>query len=605
VALGQAAGAASVTAAGTTDAIGTAWGAVSAPLRPARGVALYSGDPTNGGPALRTAESRDGSVFVGLFGYVIPSDLRALADGVASEGVDAAVARLDGGGFGLVVVERRRGRCTVVGDPLASVPLYLAATDGGALLSTNPVSLARCPGVDRTPDLVAMAEWLYLGYALGPRFFVRGIRTLGIGEAHEWDPVSGTGTLRLAHAMVRNAPADVRDVEPGAVVEIMRAACRRIAESTPRPAHLQSAGLDSRFIAACWPRDVPLPSYTYGDPEALEPRIARQITAVRGDPYTHHFADGDMVAGVLDTMFAATGLLVYPDRHVIGEVMQRDGRTGVLDGWAGGVLLGGQFAPVGHHLPRRERYLRRLGRWRDEQVSAYHGDQLAEWMLREITEHSPDAALPYLSPAFAALMHEQWPAVLADLHSELEQSTHPTGSLELTWRTFKIRNRSAHSILQQAVLGREFADVFTPYGSDRDMVGLLLSLHPSVVAHRRLYHRIFRECLPRYAAVPWGSSLLPFSRPLVQHWASQALIARGKRIPGITGDTHGRQRDPNGWAVWLKQSGELRQAAAAPMRSAGAWNEGEGDRWLEDVAAGRARGGGKLFHVSAIARWLA
>jgi hypothetical protein len=91
-------------------------------------------------------------------------------------------------------------------------------------------------------------------------------------------------------------------------------------------------------------------------------------------------------------------------------------------------------------------------------------------------------------------------------------------------------------------------------------------------------------------------------RPALQHRISAAAIGRGFGIPGVTGDAQGRRRDPNGWAHWLRHGAALRSAAQERLGAAGILRRDTG--YFADLAAGRVRGSGKLFHAAAVARWL-
>jgi hypothetical protein len=71
-----------------------------------------------------------------------------------------------------------------------------------------------------------------------------------------------------------------------------------------------------------------------------------------------------------------------------------------------------------------------------------------------------------------------------------------------------------------------------------------------------------------------------------------------------TGSPRGRVRDPNGWAIWLEESGKLREYVRSCLASEGLLDETRADGYFREIASGRTRGGEKLFHLSRIPKWM-
>src|SRR5690606_32344976 len=228
--------------------------------------------------------------------------------------------------------------------------------EGGALVSSTPVVLGRMPLVDRRRDLVGMAEWLQFGHTIGNRYMLRGIKLLAMGEALHWD--GRASHAAVVDSSVRDAGRSELDADGGAIAELVEQACARLAGIDSAPAHLQSAGWDSRFLLACWPAGHDPVCYTYGDPAAIEPAIAAQVAAVRGSRYEHRFASASDVAGSLDSMFEASGVMVFPDRYLIARQIKADGHRSVLDGFLGDVLIGGGYDRTGRFLGEAARLRR-------------------------------------------------------------------------------------------------------------------------------------------------------------------------------------------------------------------------------------------------------
>lgn len=548
---------------------------------------------------VETAFSPDQSVLLAVHGYTIPGTER-LAALVSRIGLTRALTHLEAGGYAVLMVNTVDGTCVATGDQFASVPLYVALIEGGAIACSTPVVLGRLPVVDRRADHVAMAEWLRFGHTIGDRYLMRGIQLLSMGDALLWD--GDTARVSTIDTSVRDARRDARRADAGQLTDMVEAACTRLSRLDSAPAHLQSAGFDSRFLLACWPGNYDPTCYTYGDPDAIEPSIAAQVAAVRGSRHVHQFATAAQVAASLDAMFDASGVMVFPDRYIIGRRMRADGHRSVLDGFLGDVLIGNGYERAADYLGRLSKVGRRLGIWTDGKASRIGLDRMAEWLYDYMTEPSFPEITAYLAEEFVADVRATRTEVLHDLRAELARWQHPSDSLEVTLHTFALNNRSAHSTLQQAVLSRESVRVLTPFCSDRPLAAHLMSLHPRTKLARRLYRAAYVQRKPRYAAVPWGHSLLPIARPLLQHQVSASVIGRGMQLPGVTGNARGRPRDPNGWAAWLRTGNALRESAAQDFERAGITR---GSQYFQDLAEGRARGSGKLFHAASMARWIA
>ena len=546
---------------------------------------------------VETAFSPDGSIFVAVLGYTVPG-ARHLAGLVSQLGFSRALAHLDAGGYAVVMVNIADGTCMATRDRFATIPLYYARTDGGVLVCSTPVALGRSPMVDRTADLAGMAEWLRFGHTIGDRYLIRGVRLLSIGDMLHWDGREASAVT--IDTTLHDAARDRRDADPHVLTDLVESACARLQTVDPAPGHLQSAGFDSRFLLACWPEGYDPVCFTYGDPSAIEPSIAAQVAAVRGSRHVHQFATADQVTASLDAMFEASGVMVFPDRYIIARTMRADGQRSVLDGFLGDVLIGNGSERGGRFLGRISRFARRLGVWMDGRVSQIGLDRLSEWLFAMMTEPSYADCRAFLADEFVAVVEAQRSDILHDIRAELARWHHASDSLEITLQNFALNNRSAHSTLQQAVACRESVRVMTPFADDRALTDYLLSLHLSTKAARRLYRAAFVQRKTRYAAVPWGLSLLPISKPLIQHQVSAAAIGRGLRVPGVTGVTGGRERDPNGWALWLKNGAGLRETAAEDFDRAGIGQKGA---FFSDLASGQARGSGKLFHAASVARW--
>lgn len=552
------------------------------------------------------AAGPDGAVQVCIDGYLLvdsiapergqDAHLAAFARNVETHDITHALQSVVYGSF-VLIAAHADGRVAAVTDTLGTIPLYVAEVEDGFIVSTNPVLLAGCAGVDRTPDRTGLASWALVGYTVGSRYLVRGIQMVPVASIFERNPDGRLEQRSTPVTPFRHEPDPRLNLDD--LVAAFRQSCSRLAALDEPTAHLQSAGMDSRFILASWPAGLPLPCYGYGDPDSSEVRVARQLAAVRGSTYRHSAPDGDAVAAVLDEIFAANGLLVYPDRYLISATMAGDGYRRVLDGFAGGFMLGGAFykppRSVGGTLAHA------LGRIRNRPIGSLNLDEMTQTVYDAIGELPNPAVLDgIVSDDYLAELDDSRQGILSDIHAELERLWPESVSAAMLVHNFTISNRSAHGVSQQGVMSRRALVAGYPFSSDTDFLKLTLRIPPERAAFKRLYIELFRAHYPAYADVPLGDSLIPARRPAQLHKLSGLLVRRGLHVPGVSGRGY---RPANNWQRWLRESPALRDGLAASLRSGGIDAPGL-DAAMSSLGTGARGGFGKLMHLAAIGRWL-
>ncbi len=560
--------------------------------------------------------SDDRQVLVHVDGYLYTStaprgssraeQARSFANGCRKDGYEAAIRSIAGGTFNLVVVDLFRSLCHVTTDHIGSLALYHSPVDGGWLLSTNPVALARSGIIDLAPDLTAMAEWAYIGYTIGDRFLLKGIRVVPPYTSFHWDLARSAGSFEENPDSPWRIYPEGRGPSPGEVNEALIEANRRIAVFDPRPAHFQSAGKDSRIILASWNKDYNPICYTYGDDRSLEVSIARSVAELRGSRWVHVWLEGDEVANDLERLFNSTGLIVFPDRFLGARRIRQDGHSGVLDGYLGGVFNGAGYLDCDRYFSLLSRLGRYLTVYIDQKVSGIGKGRIAEAILDSILEVRDDDVLRgYLNGDFVARLRAEWPEILHDLHLQVDRFTPPNDSLAALWTDLITGNRSAHAIVQQMVIVRSFVDVYCPYSGDVELLRMLRRIPPGKAGHDRFYYRMYRKGFPDYARIVEDKSLIPITRPTLQHKTSTFLMSKGISIPFLTGNKKGRVVDANSWGRWLRQSPSMRDTAMGFLREGGILDEESGRRAFDAIGNGEKQGSGKIFHMAGISRWLA
>lgn len=554
------------------------------------------------------ASSRSGRVRVFLDGEIamrslpaacgLRAHIAAFAETIESRGVNRALEGLQAGTFNAVVFDGA-GRTFLLRDPLGTIPVYEAQAGPDWLVSTNPVSLARADGVDSTPDRIGLISWALVGYTIGTRHLVRGVRVVRPGVQRVREADGSLASRPLPFDFFAQVPPTSGGPSVEAIADAFLGACERLASSDLPTAHSQSGGMDSRLILAAWPGSRPITCYGYGDPCSGEVSIARDVAKLRGAPYHHVQPDGDQVSRLLDQVFEANGLMVFPERWFLADRIAADGHARVLDGFAGDILLGHHFYPSRPTFSGR--ISRILARYRDTRIDDIGMETVAKEVYSIICELPKPARLAgFLDADFVAELERSRKDVVAEVHDELVRLRPENDSLITLIHNFTVANRSAHATVQQGVMSRSKLAVGYPFASDSDFLRLVHSVPPSRSAFRRLQIEIFRKYFPNYAKLPYSGSMLPLGRSASAHQISDILLGRGIRIPGLTGR---RTRSPNNWERWLRESNPLREKLGGALRAGGIAGPGLQGK-LDELADGTTRGNGKLLHIASIGRWL-
>jgi hypothetical protein len=584
-------------------------------IAPAPGLLLARFTPIEVQPVDPFVWSDDRQVVVSVDGYFLldsldPSipvlqHLRAFANLCRARGYQAALRTIVSGSFNLVVADLSRSTLYATKDHVGNFSFYHSPLDGGWLLSSNVVALAQTNLIDSRLDLTACAEWALVGYTIGERYMLKGIKRMIPYRSFAWDWNGSAGRFETNADTPWDILPDSVSPPVDEAIERFTESCRRASLVDPHPAHFQSAGWDSRAILAAWPDSYNPPCYTYGDPESHEVAIARAIAAERGSQWVHVWMNGDDVARGLRTIFDIAGHIIFPDRYFAARQMLRDGHHGALDGFLGGVLIGNGYYSCDRHFSALARLGRQATVFVEQKVSRIGLDLIADALFEDIQEVPDPATLRlYLSDDLAHTLAQERGAILQDIHDELARLRLPTDSLAVLWRNFFMANRSAHAIVQQAVLCRASVQVYCPFSADQEFHRLQLRIRPRDAAFHRYYREMYLKKWPRYANLPFGDSLMPIKVAPIRHRLSRMLISEGHHIPMLSGNAAGRERDANSWGAWFHQSDALRQCSLQFLRDAGVIDEARAGDTMRQIAAGNRKGNGKLLHLASVAQWI-
>jgi asparagine synthetase B (glutamine-hydrolysing) len=557
------------------------------------------------------ASSPRGSLSLALSGYlVVDSSLpvdrhpRLLLEAVELRGLEAALRDVVAGSFNLAVVDRARDQVLIANDVVASVALYYAVVPGGAIVTTIP-GLLRLGGLlPAELDWTGVAEVVQLGHTIGDRYPIAGVRRLHAASILCWD----AGTTRLEVHGTDRDPSRLA-VEPGApdldhLANLVEAACRRLTRLGGRIANLQSGGFDSRLVLAAWPRDEPLPCYSYGPADLADVVVGARLAEIRGSSFCRIALPADTVAESFDDMTLFGGAPVYPTRHLAARYLRQDGFSAAVDGLMGDSLMGGTSFKYQHRFSRVGRYLKSVHRFVDGSVRRIGLDALTEIMLDSYTDPSADAWVGrHLRPEVAARLATARTEIRQDIWSELSRLAPDQDSAALLLRRFRMRSRSANHIRQQGVFTRRFVHVLYPFATDVPLLEAFFRVEPRATAFHRNQIRLFRRRYPAYAEVPYAASLLPLKRDsLVHRWGPR--LRRRLRLPLSEPWVAGVRHDHDEWHDWLQASPPLRARVGGLLAKLGLAHPDHLQLKLKDIEHGRERGAGELVHLAALAHLL-
>jgi asparagine synthase (glutamine-hydrolysing) len=271
------------------------------------------------------------------------------------------------GMFAFAVCDGRTGRLFAARDRTGIKPLYYATLpDGGLALASELKALLELPGVDRSLDLEAIADYLRYQFIPDPRTPFEGIRRLEPGHALSWQ--DGRLDIRRWWAGVppeqgESAALDLAE----AAVEVRRrltaAVQRQLVSDRPIGAFL-SGGLDSSAVVAAMahaldPSAVRCYTVTYAaednriDPFEADVPHARSVSRALGVPLDVFEVRADASShwpALVETLDEPLADPAAVNCHLIARRAREDGTVVLLSGQGADELFGGYRRHVAGRL---------------------------------------------------------------------------------------------------------------------------------------------------------------------------------------------------------------------------------------------------------------
>lgn len=264
--------------------------------RHGRYVIVFNGEVYNF-QELRKQFEREGMTFRGA------SDTEVVLAAFERWGVEAAVDRFVGM-FAMAVWDTAERRLWLIRDRLGIKPLFVYAHGGMVAFASEIKALMALPGVDRTVDRQAAAEFLQRLYIPAPRSIFSHVTKLLPGHfLHISDPSAPLPEPRPYWNLAEHAAAGLRRPfagdEQSATDELegllMDAVRLRLRSDVPLGA-LLSGGIDSSLIVALMQRSLSRPvrtfSIAFDSPTHNEAAHAARVAAHIGTDHTELMVSG-------------------------------------------------------------------------------------------------------------------------------------------------------------------------------------------------------------------------------------------------------------------------------------------------------------------------
>jgi asparagine synthase (glutamine-hydrolysing) len=264
---------------------------------------------------------------------------------VDASGVDG-LAALDGA-FVAAIWDELAETLTLVNDRFGLYPHYWTHQSNGFVFAPELRSVLAAPGVRRSHDPVAVAQYVRFQQILGDRTWCDGVSTLRPGTILRYERRSGRVQQHRYWQWSDIRPLRVADFDE-AVEETSRRFSRAVHAMTaaPQTGLYLTGGLDGRVILAFAPPDAPMTTITYGASGCRDVVYAERLARAARRRHTWvPLEDGRWVIDHAAMHLALTeGFHSWIHAHGISTCRHARRHFDVaLSGWEGGTVLGGSI----------------------------------------------------------------------------------------------------------------------------------------------------------------------------------------------------------------------------------------------------------------------
>jgi asparagine synthase (glutamine-hydrolysing) len=209
------------------------------------------------------------------------------------------------GMFSFAIMDTRKEQIFLARDRFGEKPLYFTTVHGGTGLAfaSEMKALLSMPGVDRSLDVAAAAQFLALGYIPAPRTHLTGISKLRAGEILVFGPDARKTTSsywRPEFISNGHQPSSREEAVESRLHHCRESVRLRLRSDVPVGAFL-SGGIDSTLVASTIRDLVPAAPMTtfcasFDDEELNEAPYAKQVADhIGSDHHEVHFSSSDLL----------------------------------------------------------------------------------------------------------------------------------------------------------------------------------------------------------------------------------------------------------------------------------------------------------------------
>jgi asparagine synthase (glutamine-hydrolysing) len=410
-----------------------------------------------------------------LEGLLLEPDPETLALGILRN--PERTLRGSNGEFALALYDRIDRRLILATDRLGTKLLYSTETSDLVAFSSEAKALIRLPSVEAGADLRSVFDLLAFGYTLGNRCLFRGVTLADYGS---YEILKSSGRIRGRYFDFPEVREEEASPEEG--VEALRnAVLRRWRDGAGL---LLSGGMDTRTLAACL-KDRPVRvALTFGGPDSLDVRLARQIAERLGLPHRTLEISPDYLSRFGEhVVFLTEGMTNCIHAHGI-EHAEEVGReaNAYFNGVIGGALLGAHLADPSYFRPVPPH---RLGSALFRKTHHILSRDLARGILRD-----PDRFLRTARENF---------------FREFGKIRTKRGDDRIYFYLLPVRRKVT---LFGTVIDRPYFEDLMPF-ADRDLLRFALSLSPRERIGARWYRWALSRLAPELTDIPWTYTGLP------------------------------------------------------------------------------------------------
>jgi asparagine synthase (glutamine-hydrolysing) len=423
------------------------------------------------------------------------------------------------GTFVCALWDQSQQELLIANDRFGLYPLHFAHVDHSLVFAPEIKGILHAPGVSRTLDMVAIAEYLRFQMFLGTRTFLADVKILRGGTLLRYRPAEDQLSLEVywdfGHIPARPSPLPFEEAVEEST-RLLRAAFQKRCDG--RIGLYLSGGMDSRLILGYASRHQPgLPSITYGARHCNDVIYGTMLAQRMGsDHHYQEFVDGRWVEEVSPLHLELTeGMHSWIHSHGMSTLaLARQVMDINLTGLGGDTMsvIDPQLAEAQDDDAFLARYFAIL-------LTKNTWPSLDEGEERLL--YSPRCA-GMIGSAFEALRHE------------MERHRH----LDYHRRALSLWFEADRRMFQYyTVFGRSHVEQRFPF-FDYDYFDFMASLPLAVDQERRLRRAVIVAEMPRLAAVPYDKDGLPIMTSETSRLLNKAMTKVGRAVRRRVGLKH-------------------------------------------------------------------